>query len=117
LLLAISLGPVACAERELDDGMADEPPEHPPELLERYDQACEDWCALLDECGRDEILCDCTARDFSERHDLCVEKAALRLECVAALTCDEIDLTQSDSVQDRLCFGEGIAEAGACNFD
>jgi len=95
--------------------MEAEPIEHPPELIERYDQACEDWCSLLDECNRDDITCHCADRDFTEDHDLCVEKAALQLECEAALTCEEIDLRTSDApARDRRCFGEGIAEIGAC---
>lgn len=114
MLLAIALVQSACAGRELDDGMEADPTAHPPEVLEHHEQACEDWCALLDECGRDDILCDCEDRDFSEKHGLCVEKATLRLECDAALTCDEIDLRVSDSAQDRRCFGEAIAESLAC---
>jgi len=106
---------MACAERELDDGMEAEPTEHPPELLERQERACEDWCALVDECGASEGHCNCVSRDFSEEHALCVEKAALRLECQAALTCEDIERLDSGSVQDRPCFGEGIAELGACS--
>jgi hypothetical protein len=75
---------------------------------------CEDWCSLLDECDRDDITCHCADRDFSEEHALCVEKAALRLECDAALTCEEIDLRTADSARDRPCFGQDIAEVGAC---
>jgi hypothetical protein len=106
---------LACADRELDDGMEAEPIEHPPELLQRYEQACEDWCALLDECDRDDISCDCADRDFSEELDLCVEKSALLIECEAALTCEEIDLRTSDApAQDRRCFSESIAEIGGC---
>lgn len=117
MLLVLSLGPLGCAGRELDDGTEDEPIEHSPELLEQYTLACEDWCTLLDACERDDIHCDCAARDFSEKHDLCVEKAALQLECEAALTCEEVDLRHDGPVQDQRCYGERIAEAGACSFD
>lgn len=114
LLLAIALGHASCADRGLDDGMEAEPAEHPPELIEGYEQACEDWCALVDDCARGENLCDCTDRDFSEKHVLCVEKAMLRLECEAALTCEGIDLLFAEEAQDRRCYGEGIAEFIAC---
>lgn len=116
-MLALLLGSLACAERELDDGMAEEPIEHPPELLARHDRACEGWCMLVDECGRDESLCTCEDRDFSEEHVLCVEKATLRLECQAALTCDELDLLYEEKAQDRRCFGENLAETAACFWD
>ena len=117
LLLVLWPVPLACAERELDDGMADEPVEQPPELLARHERACEDWCLLVDECERDESLCKCEDRDFSEEHVLCVEKATLRLECQAALTCDEIDLLYEEKAQDRRCFGENLAETAACSWD
>ena len=108
----------ACADREVgDDGMEAEPIEHPPELLERHEQACEDWCTLLDACDREDIPCDCVDRDFSEEYVLCVEKATFRLECEAALTCEEFDLRLSGPAQDRHCFGERAAELAACYQD
>jgi len=95
--------------------MEAEPVEHPPELLARHEQACEDWCRLVDDCGAYDGLCNCVERDFSEEHALCVEKAALRLECKAALICEDIERLSSGPVQDQPCFGEGIAELGACS--
>lgn len=41
VLLVLSLGPLGCAGRELDDGTEDEPIEHSPELLEQYTLACQ----------------------------------------------------------------------------
>lgn len=55
VLLVLCLVPLACTERGLGDDDAGGAIEHPPELLEQYELACEDWCALLDECGRDDI--------------------------------------------------------------
>jgi hypothetical protein len=110
----------ACTDREVgDDGMDAEPIEHPPELLERHDQACEDWCTLLDECDREDISCDCRDYpdiDLSEEDVLCVEKATFALECEAALTCEEIDLRFSGPVQDQRCWGENMAETVACYY-
>ena len=115
VLLALAMGTMACAEREPGhDGMQPVPTAHPPELLERHEQACEDWCMLAEECGLSDGTCSCMERDFSEKHALCVEKAALRLECEAALTCEEADRLDGDSIQDRPCYGEGIAESAAC---
>jgi hypothetical protein len=115
VLLALAVGSVACAQREVSDGdMAAQPVEHPPELLERFDEACEDWCMVIDECGLYGGSCSCEERDFSEKHALCVEKAALVLECKAALTCEEAYRLDGDSIQDRPCYGEAIAEAAAC---
>lgn len=94
--------------------MEAEPGGHPPELLERHAQACEDWCAIVDACGLDEGYCSCAERDFSEEHALCVEKAALRLECKAVLTCEDAERLASSQPQDEPCFGEGIAESLAC---
>lgn len=119
VLLVALLGWSACGDRAIDDGMA-EPIERPPEWaewIERHEQACEEWCTLVDACGRDESLCTCTDRDFSQEHVLCVEKAALRLECEAALTCEEIDLRSSGPVQDQRCRGENVAETAACFWD
>jgi hypothetical protein len=116
VLLAMLLGPGACVDRETgDDGIAADPVEHPPELLERHEQACEDWCALLDACDREDKPCDCADHDFSEEHVLCVEKATFALECEAALTCEEIDLRFSGPVQDWRCIGENLAETVACD--
>lgn len=115
MLFALAVGSMACAQREVNgDDMDAEPVEHPRELLERYDEACQDWCTLVDECGLYGGSCSCAERDFSEKHVLCVEKAVLRLECKAALTCEEADGLDGDSIQDRRCYGEGIAEAAAC---
>lgn len=115
MLLALAVGAAGCTERELSsDGMEAEPTEHPAALLEHHEQACEDWCMLVDECGLDEGYCNCTDRDFSEEHVLCVEKAALRLECKAALTCEDAERLDSSQPQDEPCFGEGIAESLAC---
>jgi hypothetical protein len=116
VLLALAVGSFACAEREVNgDDMDAGPIEHPPELLERHDHACEDWCMLVDECGVYEGWCNnCVERDFSMEHVLCVEKAALRLECRAALTCEEAHRIDTDSIQDIPCYGEGIAESVAC---
>lgn len=113
-LLAIAVGSLGCAQRELDDGMEAEPADLPPELLERHAQACEDWCSIVDACGLDEGYCNCAERDFSEEHALCVEKAALRLECEAALSCEDAERIESSQAQDEPCFGEGIAESLAC---
>jgi hypothetical protein len=116
VLLALAVGSLACAEREVNgDDVDAEPIEHPPELLERYEQACEDWCMLVDECGVYESWCNnCVERDFSMEHVLCLEKAALREECKAALTCEEVDRLDEDADQDYPCYGEGIAESVAC---
>lgn len=115
MLLALAVGAAGCTERELSsDGMEAEPTEHPAALLERHEQACEDWCMLVDECERYEGLCNCIDRDFSEEHVLCLEKAILRLECKAALTCEGIDRLDSAMAQDQPCYGEGIAESAAC---
>lgn len=117
VLLALSLVPLACSDREVDDGMVAEPVEHPRELLQRFEQACEDWCMLVDECGRDQQRCGCVGRDFSEEHVLCLEKATLLLECTTVLTCDEIDLLDAERVQDERCYGEKLAETFACYLD
>lgn len=116
VLLALAVGSLACAEREVKgDDVDAEPMEHPPALLERYEQACEDWCMRVDECGVHERWCsDCVERDFSREPVLCLEKAALRAECKAALTCEEVDRLDEAADQDYPCFGEGIAESLAC---
>lgn len=117
MLLAIAVGSLSCAERELsDDGMEAEPTAHPPALLERHEEACDEWCGLVDACGLNEAHCSCVARDFSEEHVLCVEKATLRLECKASLTCEVAQriMNMSSSPQDEPCIGEGIAESLAC---
>lgn len=114
-LLAIAVGSLGCTRRELSgDDMETEPADHPPELLERHEQACEDWCSIVDECGLDEGYCNCTDRDFFDEHVLCLEKSVLRLECKAALTCEDAERLDSSQPQDEPCFGEGIAESLAC---
>jgi len=119
LLVAVPWG---CADRPLEDeGIEPEPLEIPAELIERYDEACEAWCELVDECGY-EITCSCRDRsafnNFDGKHPLCAEKAALYLECRAALTCEGIDrrLDQdaNTAVQDTPCLGYGIAQTAAC---
>jgi len=119
------VGPWGCADRPFEDeALEPEPMEHPPELLARYDEACEAWCELSQECGYD-ISCSCRSRSafngFDDRFTLCVEKAALYLECQAALTCEGVDRfldhDGTTAAQDSPCKGQGIAQTAACRVN
>lgn len=107
------LAALGCSERVSHDPMETE--DVPAELLEAYEEACEARCEAFRQCFDPAKECDCEPSSHSD-DVLCFEKTVIFYECLAALTCDELEVEVEVGTEARneRCFGQEIAKIGGC---